>query len=116
MHNSPHHINHQRNKEIRHTTRASYKKNSSDPKTNIFAKASSHIKSIAESIRKKKSKSHSKRSRFQNPDEVDHRTVPESVTKMNRRKIGMYKYYTLAKAKSLYKYFSKKKFHNKDLT
>lgn len=116
MQNSPHHTNHQRNKEIRQTTRASYRKNFSQQKKNIIGKVSSHLKSLAESMKQKKSKNYSKRSRFQNPDEVDHRTVPESVTKMNRRKIGMYKYYTLEKAKSLYKYFSKKKFHNKDLT
>lgn len=116
MQNSPHHINHKRNKEIRQTSRASYSKNSPDQKKNLLAKASSHIKSLAESMKQKKSKLHSKRSRFQNPEEVDHRTVPESVTKMNAKKLAMYKYYTLSKAKSLYKHFSKKKFHNKDLT
>ncbi len=116
MKNSPHHINHQRNKEIRHTNKASYSKKSSDQKKTLLTKASAQIKSLAESIKQKRAKMYSKRSRFQNPDEVEHRTVPESVTKMNAKKLSMYKYYSLSKAKSLYKRFSKKKNHNKDLT
>lgn len=116
MKNSPHHLNHQRNKEIRHTSRTSYTKKSLPKNNTLLTKATAQIKSLAESIKQKKAKMYSKRSRFQNPDEVEHRTVPESVTKMNAKKLCMYKYYTLSKAKSLYKRFSKKKFHNKDLT
>lgn len=116
MKNSPHHINHKRNKEIRHTNRASYNKKSSNQNKTLLTKASAQIKSLAESIKQKKAKMYSKRSRFQNPDEVEHRTVPESVTKMNSKKLSMYKYYTLSKAKSLYKRFSKKNIHNKDVT
>lgn len=116
MKNSPHHINHQRNKEIRHTNKASYSKKSPNQKNPLVAKAFPQIKSLAESIKQKRAKMYSKRSRFQNPDEVQHRTVPESITKMNAKKLSMYKYYALSKAKSLYKRFSKKKIHNKDLT
>ncbi|GAB4184406.1 MAG: hypothetical protein Tsb0015_00260 [Simkaniaceae bacterium] len=129
MGNSPHKMNHKRNKNIRNISKDDYipddnhlkPKDYQDDeppsdfdgqKRTRYTRSKSHLDSMKDGMQQKKSKFHSKRAKFQNPDEVDYETEPESIHVEGAKWIQVVKMQAIDRAKKLKKrlerYFGKR--------
>ncbi len=130
MRNSPHNMQHKRRKNVRDIAKEDYIPDDNVPKPNNYTadappenlegqkkkrykRRKSQLNSLKEGMQEKKAKLHSKRAKFQNPDEVDYETEPESVHVEGAKWKQVIRSQTLDRAKKLKnrleRYFGKKR-------